>query len=209
VAVEHIVQFSKHWEITHTIHTDNNPMNEITWKLMNDGCCSASSTCEIATKNAYKMQFLGLTTFFMASLLWKPWASPKCNFLAWLIIQNKVSMVDRFKKGGCKNSELCNLCNQSQWSGTHLLFKCGFTIWVSCTLKNWLGPQDINPRDWWVDIIHKIEQSKKTRNVCVMGNLERCASFLKFILYLDNACVRNQRRGEFFGVQSRQTCWVM
>jgi hypothetical protein len=55
------------------IELNDNP-DEISWKLANNGQYSA--------KSAYNMQFEGLTLSEMPTLVWKPWATPKCKSFA-------------------------------------------------------------------------------------------------------------------------------
>jgi hypothetical protein len=55
------------------IELNDNP-DEISWKLANNGQYSA--------KSAYNMQFEGLTLSKMPTLVWKPWATPKCKSFA-------------------------------------------------------------------------------------------------------------------------------
>jgi hypothetical protein len=80
LSVEHIAQFYTLWEMLSNVHLDMDAMDKITWKFTNDGCYSA--------KSAYKMQFSGLHISPMPSLVWKPWAPPKCKIFVWLILQN-------------------------------------------------------------------------------------------------------------------------
>jgi hypothetical protein len=81
LCLENLVQFAKLWEMVQEVHLDPNATDSIFWKL-NDGCYSS--------KSVYIMQFLGHAKSSMPSLVWKPWAPPKCKTFAWLIIQNRV-----------------------------------------------------------------------------------------------------------------------
>jgi hypothetical protein len=49
--VEHIIRFSKLWEILAHVNLNHEALDYIAWKFGKDGCYSASS--------AYKNQFLG------------------------------------------------------------------------------------------------------------------------------------------------------
>jgi hypothetical protein len=77
---------------------------------------------------------------------------------------------DRLAKRGWQNCELFKLCNQTQDSAAHLLFKCHFTIRVWSTLKVWLVLYDVDPtnwhvmhtvKEWWMQVIHKVGHSRK------------------------------------------------
>jgi hypothetical protein len=162
LSFDHIAQFYKLWERLANVHLDPQAQDTISWKLTNDGCYSARS--------AYKMQFLALTSSPMPSLVWKPWAPPKCKIFGWLVLQNRVWTADRLARRGWQNCGLCKLCNQHKESGAHLLFKCRYSIRVWSNLKNWLGIDDLDPttwhdfhsvKRWWAEVIHKRGQSRK------------------------------------------------
>jgi hypothetical protein len=169
LSIDHIVQFTSLWKILQlTILLPNTP-DTIYWKLTNDGCYSS--------KLAYAMQFWGHTTSWMTSLVWRPWASPKCKTFAWLVIQNRVWTADRLQKRGWLNCAICKLCNQFQESTSHLLFKCMFTLRVWIHIKNWLSLNDVDPtswhgmrniKEWWSEAIHKQGQSRKAMAALAM-----------------------------------------
>ena len=159
---DHILQFSRLWEMLQSVQLNANALDSITWKLSSDGCYSS--------KTSYNMQFLGQTISTMPCLVWKSWAPPKCKIFAWLIIQNRVWTADRLAKRGWPNCGRCKLCNQGQESADHLLFKCRFTTRVWVAVKDWLVLQDVDPyswqnfhsvKEWWSEAIHKSGQSRK------------------------------------------------
>jgi hypothetical protein len=90
LSIDHLIQFTKLWEMVQEVHLDPNTMDSILWKFTNDGSYSSKTT--------YNMQFFGHTKSSMPSLVWKPWASPKCKTFSWLIIQNRVWMEDRLER---------------------------------------------------------------------------------------------------------------
>jgi hypothetical protein len=77
LTVEHIIQFSKLWEMLAHVNLNHDAPDSIAWKFGKDGSYSASS--------AYKMQLLGKTYCMMPSMVWKPSTSPKCKIftLCW------------------------------------------------------------------------------------------------------------------------------
>uniref|UniRef100_A0ACD6AK31 Uncharacterized protein n=1 Tax=Avena sativa TaxID=4498 RepID=A0ACD6AK31_AVESA len=156
LSLEHLEQFYKLWEKLVNVSLHPQRPDAISWKLTNDGLYSA--------KSAYNMQFLGLTTSLMPPLVWKPWATPKCKFFAWLVLQNRVWTADRLARRGWPNCGLCKLCNQRLESAAHLLFKCRFSIRIWNKLKLWLGLHQIDTalwqqfhsvKEWWKKAIHK------------------------------------------------------
>uniref|UniRef100_A0A8R7TV95 Reverse transcriptase zinc-binding domain-containing protein n=1 Tax=Triticum urartu TaxID=4572 RepID=A0A8R7TV95_TRIUA len=61
-------------------------------------------------------------------MIWKAWAPPKARFFAWLATQDRIWTADRLAKRGWLNYGLCPLCKREQESGSHLFFKCRYTI---------------------------------------------------------------------------------
>jgi hypothetical protein len=162
LSVEHISQFVTLWRALQDIQLDPSTPDKITWKFSKDGNYSSSS--------AYNMQFLGQTSSTMPSLVWKPWAPPKCKIFSWLILQNRVWTADRLERRGWQNCGQCKLCNQVQETAAHLFFKCRFTKRIWSSLKAWLGLNAIDPlewdswgsvKDWWVHVIHKRGANRK------------------------------------------------
>jgi hypothetical protein len=98
----------------------------------------------------WKLQNVILGSYYlpMLSMVWRPWAPPKCNTFAWLVIQNHVWTLDRLHKWGWPNYGLCKLCNQVQESAADLLLHCRFSqiIWIN--LENWIGLVDMQPHNW-------------------------------------------------------------
>jgi hypothetical protein len=110
------------------------------------------------------MQFLGHTCSPMTSMVWKPWATPKCKIFSWLVIQNWVWTADRLHRRGCPNCGRCKLCNQVQESSTQLILYCRYMRRMWTNLKTWLGLVDIQPQEWtnlhsvqawWREVIQK------------------------------------------------------
>jgi hypothetical protein len=69
-----------------------------------------------------------------------------------------------------KSCGKCKFCNQAQEPAAHLLFHCCFSRRISMNLKYWCALIDIQEhqwtviptaKDWWRDVIQKIEQSWK------------------------------------------------
>jgi hypothetical protein len=137
LTMEHITQFANLWERLSTIHDNEEAHDSITWKLTTHDCYSSSS--------AYNMRFEGLKNSTMPTMVWKPWATPKCKVFTWLVLQNRVWAADRLERCGCQNCRNCKLCNQTQESAAHLLFFCHFTKRVWLNIKGWLGLIDVNP----------------------------------------------------------------
>ena len=144
------------------VHLAPDEPDSIVWKLSNNGCYSA--------KSAYMAQFISLTSSVMPTLVWKPWAPPKCKLFAWLVLQNRIWTADRLERRGWDNCGRCKLCNRVQESAAHILFQCSFSSRVWIVVKSWLGMHDIFPsdwriiptvKDWWEEVIHGVSQHGK------------------------------------------------
>jgi hypothetical protein len=61
--------------------------DEISWTRTANGKYMASS--------AYQMQFQDSIDSNFKTLIWKVWASSRCKFMIWLMLQNRVWMADR------------------------------------------------------------------------------------------------------------------
>jgi mannosylglycoprotein endo-beta-mannosidase len=184
ISIQHIVQFTNLWEMLQDVHLDPNSSDTIAWKLTNNK--------EYSAKSAYSMQFLGHTSSLMPTLVWKPWAPPKCKIFAWPILQNRVWTADRLEKRGWQNCGLCKLCNQVHESGAHLLFKCRFTIRIWRSLKEWLGLSDLEPREW-----NNITSVKEWWNIAInkKGEDRRGLASLAMLVSWE---VWNERNGRVF-----------
>ena len=162
LTVDHITQYIALWGKLENVHLAPDEPDSIVWKLSNNGCYSA--------KSAYMAQFLSLTSSVMPTLVWKPWAPPKCKLFAWLVLQNRIWTADRLERRGWDNCGRCKLCNRVQESAAHLLFQCSFSSRVWTVVKSWLGMHDIFPsdwrviptvKDWWEEVIHGVSQHGK------------------------------------------------
>jgi hypothetical protein len=98
------VDFFKLWEMTQHVHLDIDTLVSIIWKFGKDGSYSAIS--------AYKMQFLGHTTSPILSMVWRPWASPKCKTFAWLVIRNLVWTADNYINGDAQIAVFANFATK-------------------------------------------------------------------------------------------------
>lgn len=63
-------------------------------------------------------------------VVWFSGHIPKCSFITWLAIQNRLSTADRLVSFGLHHSPQCSLCQGSE-THDHLFFNCPFTkqVW--------------------------------------------------------------------------------
>ena len=118
--IDDIQQFVSLWEMVSEVNLHNDVPDTIAWKFTSDGAYSA--------KSAYKMQFEGIVSTSLDATVWQAWAPPKCNFFAWLVLQNRIWTADRLQRRGWQICGNCPLCNQVQESTGHLLYKYRYTI---------------------------------------------------------------------------------
>jgi hypothetical protein len=57
-------------------------LDALTWKFEENREYTASS--------AYHAWFIDATCNNFETIIWKPWALPKCKFFSWLAIQNRI-----------------------------------------------------------------------------------------------------------------------
>lgn len=69
-------------------------------------------------------------------LVWFSGHIPKCSFITWLAIQNRLSTMDRLMLFGLTRSPQCSLCQGSE-SHDHLFFNCPFSqqVWNTILSK--------------------------------------------------------------------------
>lgn len=143
VTVDPIREFFTLWMFVNDFHLDDLAEDNITWKHTTNGIYSTAS--------AYKAQFLGKTLSPMDYMIWKIWAPPKVKLFVWLAIQDRIWIADRLARRGWPNCGLCPLCKRVQESGTHILFKCRFTLRLWGLVKDWLHLENIDPASWHLE----------------------------------------------------------
>lgn len=89
--------------------------------------------------------------------IWFPGHFPKCSFVTWVAIQERLYTEDRLVLFGTKTTSNCSLCPNDE-SHNHLFFNCPFTsqVWTQLlTRMNVLWP----PRTWnnWIALLATIK----------------------------------------------------
>lgn len=90
-------------------------------------------------------------------LVWFSANIPKCSFITWLAIQNRLSTADRLALFGLNHSQQCSFCAGSE-SHDHLFFNCPFSQQVWDTILSKLHVSWPS-RDWaaWVSFLSNIK----------------------------------------------------
>jgi hypothetical protein len=96
--MENIQHFVTLWKLLSDVHLMQDVQDTITWKFTKDEQYCASST--------YIMEFKGLTSTTLNTLVWKVWAPPKGKFFARLVMQDNISTADCVARRGWLNWEI-------------------------------------------------------------------------------------------------------
>jgi hypothetical protein len=99
--MQEIQQFVKVWQLVREVQFSD-AQDEINWPLTQDG--------KYSTRSAYTAQFLGFFADNNWGRLWTVKAENKCKVWAWLILQNKLKIVDRIIKNGGSANPVCQFC---------------------------------------------------------------------------------------------------
>jgi hypothetical protein len=105
----------------------NEENDTIVWKWM--------SSSEYFATSAYEIQFLGASTTFKASAVWKANTETKCFFFAWLALLRNIPTVDNLMRKSWPCDPNCSLCYCILETGDHLLTECNFfeAVWDRIT----------------------------------------------------------------------------
>ncbi|KAI4991646.1 hypothetical protein ZWY2020_040032 [Hordeum vulgare] len=143
VSIDHIREFFMIWTLLNDVQLQEQAEDVIIWKHANDGIYTADT--------AYRVQFLGMTLSPLDPMVWKDWAPPKVKFFAWIMLQDRIWTADRLERHGWPNYGMCKLCNREQQTGTHLFFKCRYTISLWKSIIEKLGLAYMDTSVWLMD----------------------------------------------------------
>jgi len=74
-------------------------------------------------------------------MLCNNFSPPKCTFITWLTILDRLATCDRLQKFGIVCDQLCVLCGNVDETRDHLFFVCEFSYEIWSSLLCWLGIQ--------------------------------------------------------------------
>lgn len=114
--------------------------DEITWVLESSGKYSARS--------AYEIQFCGQIVSNFPSLIWKAWATPRCKFFLWLVLQDRAWTAARLQQRGWENNYFCALCERNLETAAHIFIECPFTRKIWTLVSVWSSCPNLNPISW-------------------------------------------------------------
>jgi hypothetical protein len=137
---EHLTQFITLWNLIVATVIQPDREDTIVWTQTSHGLYTTSS--------AYKAQFTDCPATPDLASIWKAWAPPKCNFFAWLILQDRVWTCDRLACRGWDHSPTCPLCGRTLETAHHLLVDCRYMRRLWTEIARWIGLPDLHPANW-------------------------------------------------------------
>ena len=136
-STKHFVEYTCLWRETRRIVLRTGTLDALTWKFEKNGEYSASS--------AYHTQFIGATRNNFETIIWKPWAPPKCKFFSWLAIHNWIWTADRLEARNWPNQRICPLCRLHAESDLHLFKDYRFTKRLWSEIVVWMANHNLHP----------------------------------------------------------------
>jgi hypothetical protein len=119
------------------------------WSLVSNGVFTISSLVDHLRTPFPKVSW--------HKCVWFPGHIPKCSFITWITIQNRLYTEDRLVLFGTKSISCCSFCSGSE-SHTHLFFNCPFSTSVWNQILNFVNIS-WHPRPWsnWIDLMVTIK----------------------------------------------------
>jgi hypothetical protein len=98
LTLELLNEYFKLWRAIEAEHVDLDDATDdlIVWTLESSG--------EYMARSAYIIQFEGQIKSNFPKLIWKAWATPRCKFSLWLLLQDRLRTSQRLLLRGCKNN---------------------------------------------------------------------------------------------------------
>jgi exonuclease III len=136
----HLDEYTKLWRETRLVALSTGTPDTIVWKL--------GAKTEYSASSAYHAQFIGATYTNFPTIIWKPWAPPKCKFFSWLAIQNRIWTADRLQARNWPNQGTCTLCRAQAETGIHLFKECRFVRRIWKEIASWAQNERLHPEAW-------------------------------------------------------------
>jgi hypothetical protein len=126
---EHIEEFASLWIRIQAIHLQPGMRDSIIWRWTANGSYS--------TRSAYRIQFKGSYGIFKSDLIWKAQTENKWKVFIWILVQEKILMVENLQKRGWPHQDHCVLCNGPLETCLHLSLLCPFAKGVWNQILSW------------------------------------------------------------------------
>lgn len=117
--------------------------DKVVWTATASGICSIPSTYQIIRRKGRKKQW--------HRLVWHRNSTPRCSFLLWLLMLNKLKTRNLLQKRKLNIEEGCLLCPDPIEECNHLFFKCPFTAHVWEIVLSKVGIRRM-PQQWSTEL---------------------------------------------------------
>ena len=85
-----------------------------------------SSDHRLMTSKLYRLVTSVIDACAHFNFIWQNHALPKVKFFAWLLLQEHIQCKSNLKKKNILDTDVCELCNQSAETTSHLISGCSF-----------------------------------------------------------------------------------
>ncbi|XP_059670884.1 uncharacterized protein LOC132316427 [Cornus florida] len=96
-------------------------------------------------------------------LIWNPLSVPRCKFTLWMVVQGRLSTMDRSRMRSVNGSRVCHFCELVNETHDHLFFACNFIRPI------WVHIQSITrfhaPPSTWSDFVTRVSQQWARRDL--------------------------------------------
>jgi hypothetical protein len=133
-------EFVQLWKNVQQVNLRPHVQDEISWNFNESG--------QFSTSSAYHAQFIGAIGTNLNEIIWSAWASPKCKFFSWLVVQDRIWTADRLQARGWMHNPACVLCRRIPKTGMHLFSKCRVTRRIWTDISTWLEELSLHPTNW-------------------------------------------------------------
>jgi hypothetical protein len=116
-------------------------------------------------------QFEGSIRSSFRLLIWPSKTPAKCQFHAWLAIENRCLTGDNLEKCEWPNSTFCLLCQIHYESALHLFAQCSYSRSIWCRtfahfdLSNIAAPAayELSLQNWWLNCVTNVPKATKQK----------------------------------------------
>uniref|UniRef100_A0A5B7BC66 Reverse transcriptase zinc-binding domain-containing protein n=1 Tax=Davidia involucrata TaxID=16924 RepID=A0A5B7BC66_DAVIN len=168
-------------------------VDTVSWTLEANGRFSTRSVWQLMRRRGQPVDWW--------KLVWHPKAIPRCSFILWLAIREKLNTQDKILRYGGISAMKCTFCQQPTETINHLFFDCPFTlnIWehilVDCGLV-WTPSR-------WQHTVNWAVVTMKGKKLCqIVSKLALAATVYNIWLECNRREFSNEHRDKVFIIRS-------